>query len=51
MFEVTLSGPGGAVTSIVRELASPQDYVVALAPSDTTGRTLAIVPTAPLDRR
>ncbi len=39
VFEVTLSGPGGGVTSIVRELASPQDFVVALAPSDTTGRT------------
>jgi pimeloyl-ACP methyl ester carboxylesterase len=45
VFEVTLSGPGGAVTGIVRELASPQDFVVALAPSDTTGRTVAIVPT------
>jgi len=48
VYEVTLSGPGGAVTGIVRELASPQEYVVALAPSDPTGRTLAIVPTAPL---
>ncbi|HEX5121832.1 MAG TPA: hypothetical protein VFV97_01200 [Rhodanobacteraceae bacterium] len=48
VYEVTLSGPGGGVTGIVRELASPQDYVVALAPSDTTGRTLAIVPTRPL---
>jgi Pla-1/cef family extracellular lipase len=48
MFEVTHSGPGGAVTGIVRELASPQEFVVALAPSDTTGRTLVILPTAPL---
>ncbi|HJU39534.1 MAG TPA: Ig-like domain-containing protein [Tahibacter sp.] len=48
VFEVTLSGPGGGVTGIVRELASPADYVVALAPSDATGRTLAIVPTQPL---
>ena len=48
VYEVTLSGPGGAVTGIVRELASPQDYVVALAPSDASGRTLAIVPTRPL---
>src|SRR3954447_7718682 len=31
VFEVTLSGPGGGVTGIVRELASPQDFVVALA--------------------
>ena len=48
VFEVTLTGPGGGVTSVVRELKSPQEFVVALAPSDTTGRTLAIVPTAPL---
>ncbi|HEY6895236.1 MAG TPA: Ig-like domain-containing protein [Rhodanobacteraceae bacterium] len=50
VYEVTLSGPGGAVTGIVRELASPQEYVVALAPSDPSGRTLAIVPTAPLQQ-
>ena len=48
VFEVTLSGPGGGVTGVVRELGSPQDFVVALAPSDTSGRTLAIVPTQPL---
>ena len=48
LFEVTLTGPGGGVTSIVRELQSPTEFVVALAPSDTTGRTLAIVPTKPL---
>jgi dienelactone hydrolase len=51
MFEVTLSGPGGGVTGIVRELASPQEFVAALAPSDTTSRTLAIVPTKPLKQR
>ena len=48
VYEVTLTGPGGGVTSIVRELQSPQEFVVTLAPSDTTGRTLVIVPTAPL---
>jgi hypothetical protein len=48
VFEVNLTGPGGAVTRIVRELASPAEYVVALSTSDTTGRTVAIVPTAPL---
>ncbi|MFO1507451.1 MAG: Ig-like domain-containing protein [Lysobacterales bacterium] len=48
VFEVTLSGPGGGVTGIVRELASPQEFVVALSPSDTSDETLAIVPTAPL---
>ena len=50
MFEVTLTGPGGGVTGIVRELSAPQEFVAALAPSDTTGRTLAIVPTAPLQQ-
>ncbi len=51
VFEVTLSGPGGGVTGVTRELESPQDFVVALAPSDTTGRTLAIVPTHALKQR
>ena len=51
VFEVTLSGPGGAVTGVTRELSSPGEFVVALAPSDTTGRTLAIVPTQPLKER
>ena len=50
VFQVTLTGPGGAVTGVVRELASPEEFVVALAPSDTTGRTLAIVPTQPLEQ-
>jgi hypothetical protein len=50
IFEVTLSGPGGGVTSIVRELQSPSEFFVTLAPSDTTGRTLAIVPTKPLQQ-
>jgi pimeloyl-ACP methyl ester carboxylesterase len=50
VFQVGLTGPGGAVTSVVRELSFPTDYVVALAPSDTTGRTLAIVPTKPLQQ-
>lgn len=48
LFQVSLSGIAGAVTGVTRELAFPTDYVVALAPSDTTGRTVAIVPTAPL---
>lgn len=48
IFEVSLSGPGGGTTGIVRELAGGTEFVAALAPSDTTGKTLAIVPTAPL---
>ena len=50
VFQVTLTGPGGAVTGITRELASPEEFVVAVVPSDTTGRTLAIVPTQPLEQ-
>lgn len=48
MFEVKLTGPGGGVTSVVRELASPAEFVAVLAPSDASGKTLAIVPTRPL---
>lgn len=48
VYEVTLTGPGGAVTGITRELSSPEEYVVAMAPSDEDGKTLAIVPTSPL---
>lgn len=50
VFQVTLSGPGGGVTGIVRELAANLEYVVALVPSDTSGRTIAIVPTNPLQQ-
>ncbi len=48
VFEVKLSGPGGGVVGVVRELASPAEFAVARAPSDQTGRTVAIVPTKPL---
>lgn len=48
VFEVQLTGPGGGVTHVVRELASPQEFVVAVSTTDSTGRTIAIVPTAPL---
>jgi pimeloyl-ACP methyl ester carboxylesterase len=51
VFEVSLTGPGGGVTGVARELASPQEFVAVLAPSDTTHRTLAIVPTQPLKQR
>lgn len=52
MFEVSIitSGPGtGAVSGVVRELAFPADFAVAVATSDSTGRTLAVVPTRPLE--
>ncbi|MBN8482718.1 MAG: Ig-like domain-containing protein [Xanthomonadales bacterium] len=48
VFQVSLSGPGGGVTGIVGELQPNTDFVIALAPSDTSGRTLAIIPTKPL---
>ncbi len=51
VYEVTLSGPAGGVTGISEELSSPEDYVVAMAPSDADGKTLAIVPTSPLKPR
>jgi dienelactone hydrolase len=50
VFQVRLSGPGGGVVGVERELSSPADFVVAPAPSDTTGRTVAIVPTKPLQQ-
>src|SRR5215831_8468563 len=48
VFEVQLTGPGGGVTKVVRELASPQEFVVAVATTDPSGKTIAVVPTAPL---
>ena len=48
VFEVTLNQPGGVVTNVIRELTPGSQYVTAVAPSDTTGKTVAIVPTAPL---
>jgi hypothetical protein len=47
-FEVTLSGPGGGVTGIVRELSAGVDFVTAPQTSDSTGRSFAIVPIKPL---
>jgi pimeloyl-ACP methyl ester carboxylesterase len=47
MFEVTLTGPGGGVTGVTRELG-PSEFVVAVSTSDTTARTLGIVPLKPL---
>lgn len=50
VFQVTLTGPGGGVTGITRELKAPQDFVALMSPSDTSGRTLAIIPTRPLQQ-
>jgi pimeloyl-ACP methyl ester carboxylesterase len=48
VFEVQRTGPGGGVTHVLRELASPQEFVVAVASTDASGKTIAIVPTRPL---
>ncbi|SFN55256.1 Ig-like domain-containing protein [Dokdonella immobilis] len=48
VFQVTLTGPGGGVTGITNELQPNVEYVTALPSSDTSGRTVAIVPTKPL---
>lgn len=48
VFEVTLSGPGGGVTGVVRELQAGVDFVTAAQSSDSTGRSWAIVPLKPL---
>lgn len=50
VFQVKLSGPGGGVVGVERELKSPDEFVVAPAPSDKSGRTVAIVPTQPLQQ-
>ena len=50
VFQVTLSGPGGGVTGVNRELTPNVEYVVALPSSDNSGRTVAIVPTKPLQQ-
>lgn len=52
MFEVQIvtSGPAtGAVQRVVRELTSPAEFVPAVATSDATARTMAVVPTRPLE--
>jgi pimeloyl-ACP methyl ester carboxylesterase len=48
VFEVTLTGPGGGVTGVKRELSAGSEFVTAIVPSDPTGRTMAIIPTTPL---
>lgn len=48
IFEVSLTGPGGGVTGITRELTGGTEFVTAMAPSDPLNRTLAIIPTQPL---
>lgn len=49
MFEVTRQATGPGITGFVRELAPGTEFVTALSSSDTSGRTLAIVPTRVLE--
>ena len=49
LFEVQFAFGTIAVQGINRELVPGQDYVATVAPSDPTGRTVAIVPLRPLD--
>jgi dienelactone hydrolase len=49
MFKVTVNPTTRQVTGVQRELAA-NEFVVAQAPSDTTGRTVAILPTRPLEQ-
>ena len=48
VFEVTLSGIGGAVTGITRELSFGTEFVATLSSVDPSGATLVILPLAPL---
>ncbi len=49
-FEVSFAQGTAAVTGVNRELVPGQDFVTAIAPSDPTGRTVAIVPLRPLQQ-
>lgn len=51
VFEVTLSGIGGAVTGISRELAFGAEFVATLSTVDPTNATLVILPTRALKAR
>lgn len=48
LFEVSLSGIGGAVTGITRELSFGSEFFATLSSVDPTHSTLVILPTAPL---
>lgn len=50
-FEVTLSGIGGAVTGITRELAFGSEFVATLSTVGPPNSTLVILPTKPLKPR
>ncbi len=49
MFQVTINPATRAVTGVTRQLAA-SEFALAVASSDTTGRTIAIVPLRPLQQ-
>ncbi len=51
VYEVVLSGPGGAVVAVVRQLAFGVDFFAAISSVDTSQSTLAIVPLLPLPEK
>ncbi len=48
MFEVSLSGIAGGVTSVVRELVYGMEFIASISPVDPEGKTLVISPLKPL---
>lgn len=51
LFEVTLTGVGGAVTGVVGELTPGAEFVALINPADATQTQLVILPTAPLNAK
>lgn len=51
IFNVNLSGPGGAVIAVNSELQAGVDFVALISPSDPTSRTLVILPLRPLPEK
>ncbi len=49
LFKVTLSGVGGAVTSIISELTPQTDYTVSLLSADSNQATVTLLPLQPLE--
>ncbi len=48
LYEVTLSGVGGAVTGVVRTLHYGTEFIASVSPVDPDGKTLIISPLVPL---
>lgn len=50
VFEVSLTGPGGAVTGVIRELTGGAEFVATLGANGPDGATLVVVPLVPLQQ-